>query len=190
MGDDDSNSSQSILDFIIEESTRLINLGASDEDKYMEIRKVQTTDYQPIIRVLDDWWGRRRMSDMLPKLFFVHFCETSLIAEFDNQIIGFLIGFLSQTHLDEAYIHFVGIHPDFRKQGVGGALYRQFFQTVQRFGRIRIRCVTSPVNKSSIAYHLRMGFETEPSLTQEDGVPYHLDYDGVGEHRVLFVKHL
>jgi hypothetical protein len=54
---------------------------------------------------------------------------------------------------------------------------------------------TAPVpvngyNKSSIAYHLRMGFEAEPSEMEEDGVPYHLDYDGPGEHRVLFVKHL
>ena len=130
------------------------------------------------------------MNDMLPKLFFVYFFETSFIAESDEKIIGFLSGFLSQTHLEEAYIHFVGIHPYFRKHGVGSALYRQFFQTVQEFGRVRIKCVTSSVNKSSIAYHLHMGFEAEPSQTQEDGVPYHLDYDGVGEHRVLFVKYL
>lgn len=130
------------------------------------------------------------MSDMLPKLFFTHFCETSFIAELDDKIIGFLIGFLSQSHSKEAYIHFVGIHPEFRKQGIAGTLYKQFFQTVQGLGHTRIKCVTSPVNKSSIAYHLHMGFEAEPSETQEDGVPYHLDYDGVGEHRVIFVKHL
>lgn len=80
------------------------------------------------------------MRDMLPKLFFVHFCETSFIAEIDQKIIGFLIGFLSQSHSEEAYIHFVGIHPDCRKQGVGSALYQQFFQVVQRFDRVRVRC--------------------------------------------------
>ena len=45
-------------------------------------------------------------------------------------------------------------------------------------------------NTEHIAYHIRMGFEAEPSEIQEDSVPYHLDYDGPGEHRVLFVKHL
>ena len=35
-----------------------------------------------------------------------------------------------------------------------------------------------------------MGFETQASQTEDNGVPYDLDYDGVGEHRVLFVKHL
>ncbi len=130
------------------------------------------------------------MSDMLPRLFFTHFGETCFVAELDSKIIGFFNWFLSQSHSEEAYIHFVGVHPDFRKQGVGSALYGQFFQVAQEFGRVRIKCVTSPVNKSSIAYHLGIGFEAEPSGTQEDGVPYHLDYDGVGEHRVLFVKHL
>lgn len=130
------------------------------------------------------------MRDMLPKLFFVHFCETSFIAEIDQKIIGFLIGFLSQSHSEEAYIHFVGIHPDFRKQGVGSALYQQFFQVVQRFERVRVRCVTSPVNQDSIAYHLRLGFEAEPSNAERNGVPLHPDYDGSGEDRVLFIKQL
>ena len=84
----------------------------------MKIRNVQSADYSPIISVLNDWWGGRKMSDMLPKLFFVHFSETSFIIEQDNKIHGFLIGFLSQTFADEAYIHFVGIHPDYRKQGL------------------------------------------------------------------------
>jgi GNAT superfamily N-acetyltransferase len=141
-----------------------------------------------MIRVLDEWWGGRHMSNMLPKLFFVHFCETSFIAETNQGRIGFLIGFLSQTQAEEAYIHFVGVHPDFRKQGVGSALYRQFFQTVQKLDRVRVKCVTSPINKDSISYHLRLGFQAEPSETQQDGVPYCLDYDGVGENRVLFTK--
>jgi hypothetical protein len=33
-----------------------------------------------------------------------------------------------------------------------------------------------------------MGFDIKPSDTQIEGVPYHVDYDGAGEHRVLFVK--
>lgn len=156
----------------------------------VKIRNARPSDYSTIISVLDEWWGGRRMSDMLPKLFFTHFCETSFVVESSSKIIGFLVGFLSQSNSEEAYIHFVGIHPDFRKQGIGSALYEQFFQTAQEFCRVRIRCVTSPVNRSSIAYHLRMGFKAEPSENQEDGVPYHLDYDGIGEHRVLFVKHL
>jgi L-amino acid N-acyltransferase YncA len=155
-----------------------------------KIRHISPTDYRSIIDVLDEWWGGRQMSAMLPKLFFTHFCDTSFVVELDRQMVGFLVGFLSQSNPTEAYIHFVGVHPDFRQRAIGSLLYQEFFRTVQAFDRLQVKCVTSPLNKSSIAYHLRMGFEAEPSEMQEDGVPYHLDYDGPGEDRVLFVKHL
>lgn len=155
-----------------------------------KIRYSSPADYRSIVAVLDEWWGGRQMSAMLPKLFFTHFCDTSFVMESDGKIIGFLIGLFSQSHPAEAYIHFVGVHPDFRQRGIGSLLYQQFFQTVQALDRIQVKCVTSVLNKSSIAYHLRMGFEAQPSEMQEDGIPYHLDYDGLGEHRVLFVKHL
>lgn len=38
---------------------------------------------------------------MLPKLFFVHFCPTSFVAEQDDLIIGFVVGLVSQSHPDE-----------------------------------------------------------------------------------------
>ena len=161
-----------------------------DMEYPVRIRNAHPSDYMPIISVIDTWWGGRRMSDMLPKLFFTHFCETSFIAKSNDQTIGFLIGFLSQSNPEEAYIHFAGIHPDFRRRGTGSALYNRFFEVAQKLDRSCIKCVTSPVNKNSISYHLRMGFEAEPSEIQEDGIPYHLNYDGIGEHRVLFVKHL
>ena len=130
------------------------------------------------------------MSSMLPKLFFIHFHNTSFLAKLDNKIVGFLVGFLSQTYPQQAYIHFVGIHPNFRNQGIGRQMYQKFFHTVKQFGCSQVKCVTSPLNKNSIAYHLRMGFEIEPSETQQEGVPYHLNYDGAQEDRVLFVKQL
>ena len=156
----------------------------------MRIRNVQPSDYPPIITVLNDWWGGRKMSDMLPKLFFVHFGGTSFIAEDDAQIMGFLIGFFSQTFADEAYIHFAGVHPDHRRHGIGRALYERFFQTMREHNRSVVRCVTASINKSSIAFHTRMGFQVEPQEVQMDRVSFYPDYDGVGEHRVLFMKHL
>jgi ribosomal protein S18 acetylase RimI-like enzyme len=79
-------------------------------------------DYAPVIGVIDDWWGGRHMAAMLPKLFFVHFHDTSFAVEKQGNVIGFLAGFISQTHPDQAYIHFVGIHPDHRKRGLGRRL--------------------------------------------------------------------
>lgn len=158
----------------------------------MHFRSLIPDDYAPIIAVLDDWWGGRRMHDMLPKLFFTHFGNTSFIAQADHgEIAGFLVGFFSPAQADEAYIHFVGVNPAHRQAGVGRLLYERFFALMRDNNRRVARCVTSPLNTTSIAFHTRMGFVPAPSPTiNADGVPYLADYDGPGEHRVLFSKTL
>lgn len=67
------------------------------------IRPVEPHDYPSIISVVDEWWGGRPMAAMLPQLFFVHFRSTSFAAVVDGEIVGFLIGFVSQTFPDQAY---------------------------------------------------------------------------------------
>ncbi len=119
------------------------------------------------------------MAAMLPKLFFVHFRDTSFVVEDEGEIVGFLCGFRSQTHADEVYIHFVGVDPGRRGAGVARALYERFFAAVAP--RTTVRAVTSPVNEQSVAFHRALGFEVE--RVDEN-------YDGRGEARVLLVKHL
>lgn len=128
------------------------------------------------------------MADMLPKLFFVHFQPTSFVAEHNGKVVGFLIGFVSQTFPNEAYIHFVGAHPQFRTKGLARALYERFFAAIAKLGCHTVRCVTSPINKGSIAFHLRMGFSPKESEEIVGGVPVIKDYDGNGEDRVVFSK--
>ena len=162
----------------------------SDNAMSVVIRHPEQEDYYDVIMTLNDWWGGRLMADMLPKLFFVHFRDTSFIAEKDNEIVGFLIGFLSQTFPDEAYVHFLGVHPNFRKQGIARKLYECFFEVVRQRGRNVVRLVTASVNKESIAFHRHIGFQIEPQDTRIDGVPVYRNYDGPGNDRVLFVKQL
>ncbi|HWH60651.1 MAG TPA: GNAT family N-acetyltransferase [Terriglobales bacterium] len=152
------------------------------------IRHAEEEDYEAIIDCVDDWWGGRQMALMLPKLFFVHFRPTSFVAEESGIIVGFVISFVSQTVPDEGYIHFLGVHPDFRKRDLGSALYESVFDRMIGIGCRMVRCVTSPLNKGSIAFHLKMGFNPENSGRVVDGIPISEDYDGPGEDRVLFSK--
>jgi ribosomal protein S18 acetylase RimI-like enzyme len=120
------------------------------------------------------------MGAMLPKLFFVHFRDTPLVAEDDDEVLaGFLCGFRSQTHDDEAYIHFVGVDPAHRGSGLGRELYDRFFESVAP--RSVVRAVTAPVNERSVAFHQALGFEVE--RVDEN-------YDGRGEARVLLTRRL
>ncbi|MGL6279984.1 MAG: GNAT family N-acetyltransferase [Gaiella sp.] len=146
------------------------------------IRHAQPADYGRVIGRVNAWWGGREMAPVLPKLFFVHFEGTSFVVDDDEgQLAAFLIGFLSQTEADEAYIHFVGVDPARRGEGLGRALYQRFFDEARAHGRTVVRCVTSPVNEASVAFHQRLGFVVERIAA---------DYDGPGEDRVLLVKTL
>jgi ribosomal protein S18 acetylase RimI-like enzyme len=156
----------------------------------IHIRNAEPADYQPIICVLNDWWGGRNVRDMLPKLFFIHFCQTSFVAEVSGELAGFLAGFVSQTFPEEAYIHFIGVHPEFRRESVGQALCQHFFTVVRSLGCKVVRCVTSPVNRNSVAFWLRMGFGIKPTEASNGGLSIETDYDGPGEDRVLFFKQL
>jgi ribosomal protein S18 acetylase RimI-like enzyme len=142
----------------------------------MLIRNAEPSDYGRVIDVIDEWWAGRQMAAMLPKLFFVHFRDTSFVAEDDGDLAGFLCGFRSQTYADEAYVHFVGVDPGRRGSGLGRELYERFFAAVAP--RTIVRAVTSPVNESSVAFHRAVGFEVE--RIDED-------YDGRGQPRVLLV---
>jgi ribosomal protein S18 acetylase RimI-like enzyme len=121
------------------------------------IRHAEPHDHASVIAVVDDWWGGRAMAAMLPKLFFVHFRDTSFVAEQDGRIVAFLCGFRSQTYADEAYIHFVGVDPSQRRSGLGRELYDRFFAAVSP--RTVVRAVTSPLNERSVAFHRALGFE-------------------------------
>jgi len=141
------------------------------------IRHAEPADYARVIPVVDEWWGGRPMAAMLPKLFFVHFRETSFVVEEEGSVVAFLCGFKSQTFDDEAYIHFVGVDPSFRGVGLARSLYERFFEAVAP--RSVVRAVTSPRNERSVAFHRALGFEVE--RIEED-------YDGRGESRVLLKR--
>ncbi len=154
------------------------------------LRSLCEEDYPEIIRKLDDWWGGRPMAGLLPRLFFQHFADTSFAIEEEGRVLAFLAGFLSQSRPGEAYIHFVGVDPACRGRGFGRVLYEHFFAAAKERGAISVHCITSPVNRGSIAFHRAMGFNLAPGDEEIDGLPVHADYDGHEESRVVFVKEI
>ncbi len=155
----------------------------------ISVRHLEEGDYGPSVVIIDYWWGGRRMAHLLPRIFFVHFRPTSFAIEEGRKVIGFLTGFVSQIYPDYAYIHFVGIHPDHRRRGLGRLIYSTFFETVRRPGCTTVRCITSPVNRGSIPFRTRMEFEIEGVTGEVQGVSCKINYELNG-HRVLFVKRL
>jgi ribosomal protein S18 acetylase RimI-like enzyme len=150
------------------------------------IRSATPADHSAVSAVIPEWWGGRDLRASVPKLFFIHFSPTSFIAEQDGDLAGFLVGFLSQTFPEEAYIHFAGVRPDLRNQGLARGLYEEFIEVARSHGRRVIRSCTSPVNKLSIGFHRRIGFSIEPGNKTVDGIPVTTGYLQEKDDKVLF----
>jgi predicted GNAT superfamily acetyltransferase len=149
-------------------------------DHDISVRAAAPADYDRIAAVIDDWWGRPVQYN-LPRLFLDHFCDTSFVAEAGPDLAGFLIGFLSASHPDEAYIHFVGVNPCFRGSGLARQLYERFFRLATAGGRSMVHAVTAPVNSVSIAFHTAMGFSVTGPVA---------GYDGPADRKMVFERRL
>lgn len=145
-----------------------------------EIRPAAAGDYDLIVSVVNDWWGRDVVPGV-PRLFLHHFHSTSLVAETNGTMTGFLVGFISPSSPDEAYIHYVATDPAHRRAGLARRLYEQFFDRARREGCTSVRAITSPANVASIAFHRRMGFEVSGLVP---------DYNGPGRDMITFNRTL
>lgn len=153
------------------------------------LRRPREQDHPAIVERISDWWdtpNRATVALMLPRLFLQFFTKTSWVLESEGgEVAAFLIGFRSADHPEIAYIHFVGVDQHLRNEGVGRGLYETFFEQMKTAGCTEVRAITGPANKRSQAFHRTMGF-TPHGDTDVDGVQAYLDYDGPGEHRVVF----
>lgn len=153
------------------------------------MRNLREEDHAAVVSVADEWWGGRRVSDKLPRLFFRYFRDTSFVIEGNGELVGFIVG-IASPGVKEAYVHFAGVHPEFRGRGIASRLYETFFKEAHRRSCSKVRCITSPVNRGSIAFHRRMGFGILPGDGEHNGVSVHADYDGDGKEKVVFEREL
>ena len=84
-------------------------------------------DWERVMAVLPSWWDGRDLRALLPRIFFEHFRGTSLLVEHEDALVAFLVGFFCGDHQDEAYVHFAGVAPEWRRVGLASDLYRRFF---------------------------------------------------------------
>jgi L-amino acid N-acyltransferase YncA len=157
----------------------------------LRFRRPAEDDFLQIVRVVDEWWGGRRLHHLLPRLWFQHFTGTSWVAETDDgRLAGFLVGFVSPDRPAEAYVHMVAANPNLRRRGVGRRLYDRFIDDVRDRGVRRVTAVTWPGNRSSIDFHRAIGFRLDdgPGSQTIYGVPAFSDYDEDRDDKAVLTR--
>jgi GNAT superfamily N-acetyltransferase len=142
-------------------------------------RQMTKADFDEIVEVIDRWWGGP-IGTFAHPIFFYELGEHARVVEDRGEMIGFLLGFITQEPVRTGYVHLVGIHPDYRRRGVGRMLYAAFIETCRAAGSQRIKAITTLGNDGSKAFHLALGWDAR----EVD------DYAGPGRRRVVFTKDL
>lgn len=151
----------------------------------MLTRPLLKQDYDHIVQVIDRWWGGPT-SALAHPIFFYELGQLARVVEDEGTLVGFLFGFVSwptKADSDEqrvGYVHLVGIHPDFRRRGVGKVLYHAFEEDCRALGCTSLKAITTPGNEASIAFHRAMGWASDVVE----------DYAGPGRTRVVFERSL
>jgi GNAT superfamily N-acetyltransferase len=160
---------------------------ATDDARF---RRPIEADHPTIVALIDEWWGGRTLHDLLPRLWLQHFCGTSWVVEAAGRPIGFLVGFISPDDATLAYVHMIATDPNQRRRGLGRELYERFIGDVSARGVTRVRAITWPGNRTSVAFHGAIGFRPVegPGSMNLYGTPAYPDYDYPGEDRVVFER--
>lgn len=153
-------------------------------------RAADPSDSDAVIRAIDEWWPGVHMVHAVCPQLLEHFGDTCIIVEDDDGLLGFLVGFMSQRYPDAGYVHYAGVRPGRRGDGLGSQMYARFAQVTRECGRTNVLAETGAWNVKSIAFHTRVGFVLQPGDEIVDGIPVHRDTTGHGFDYVEMVWRL
>lgn len=144
----------------------------------MQTRPLTKTDYDQIVRVIDQWWGGPT-SALAHPMFFYELGRLARVVEEDSELVGFLLGFICPD-VSVGYVHLIGIHPDYRRRGVARLLYMSFEEDCRRANCEKLKAITTLGNEGSVRFHQALGW----AMAEVEG------YAGPGRSRIVFTKDL
>ena len=134
-------------------------------EKKAHIRNLQREDLPSIVGIEErvtgvarrDYWEKRiELSEAIRPHW------TSLVAEFDNRVVGFLLGRAGELEFGlpgtVAWIEIIGVDPVYRRQGIARALLERFSASAEDHG---VKTVFTLVDNSQAEmgqFFSRLGF--------------------------------
>ena len=123
-----------------------------------------------------------------------YFGNTCFIAEFNNDIVGFAMGFKSQVKKDIFFLWQIGVSSRYRGEEIGKKLLDKVEQFTKEIGCKIIELTVDPENNLSQRFFEKNGYinvsSKEGEILEVMGKTAVKDYYQPGRHFILFQKEL
>ncbi|WP_321417669.1 GNAT family N-acetyltransferase [uncultured Methanomethylovorans sp.] len=154
----------------------------------MEISNCTKSDFDQIIKNISDFWCSDRTLHLHHPTLIYEFGDSAFVIKDREIVCAYLFGFYSQTE-PIAYTHLLAVKKDYRRCGLAQLLYEHFIECARKKGCIKMKAITKPTNLDSIGFHKSIGMKL---IGNEiiDEITVVRDYNGPGEHRVVFIREI
>jgi len=157
------------------------------------MRNTEEEDFVEIADLAENCEPMETERNSIYHIFTKFFKSTSFVVELESgEITGFLLGFISPENPEEAYIHLLCVDPKIRRKNIGKMLVEKFIEVAALKGCKKVYLITKPINWNSISFYRKLGFMECKigDIINIMGVPAIRNYDGMGEHMVVFYMEL
>lgn len=157
------------------------------------IRNALEEEFVNISEVAEECQPMETERNSIYHLFTKFFRNTCFVAELPSGGLGgFLLGFISQEDPEDAYIHLLCVDPKIRGKDIGRKLIEAFIEKADSIGCKKVNLITKPINWNSISFYKKLGFIEEKNGETMNilGTTAIKNYNGPGEHMVVFYKNL
>jgi len=128
------------------------------------------------------------------KIMLRYFCNSCFVADYNGNIVGFVLGFVSQVHDKTYFLWQIGIDESIRERGIGKMLLEKVEEEVRKLGCNRIELTIDPKNIPSKRLFEKMGYlnisSKEGRLIDVMGNIAVKDYYKPGRHFMVYEKKL
>jgi L-2,4-diaminobutyric acid acetyltransferase len=158
------------------------------------ISEAEENDFLRVYKFVSNCKPMENYSEHFYKIMLRYFGNSCFVAKFNNDIIGFVMGFKSQVDNKNFFLWQIGVFSYYRGQEIGKRLLDKFEKTGIKLGCKRVEVTVDPENIPSQKLFEKNGYlnvsSKEGEIVEVMGVSSVKDYYKPGRHFILYEKEL
>jgi diaminobutyrate acetyltransferase len=158
----------------------------------VKIRKAEADDFLNVYKFVSKCKPLENYSEHFYKIMLRYFGNSCFITEFNDEIVGFVMGFRSQVDDEKFFLWQIGVFSYYRGKEIGEMLLRETEIAAKKLGCKRIEVTVDPENIPSQKLFEKNGFlnisSREGEIVEVMGNTAVKGYYKPGRHFILYDK--